>query len=220
MAPSYERWKVSGYRRDVLDQLPNGEWWPNGEKERVTVVTDPRGFTWEVVVEGGKVLALSARPHEGHRLTQTWLSAAPLGYLRDAASSFWREVDAGLEAPQGTSNATPVAAAISAASGELAELTRFVGTPTTEDFAEAWHNTPARQYERDATGAIRSAITRRDGLRRLYRRPNGQPVSLATIDAWTRRARDVGLIPPATTGSPRDTNAPGDSRRAAKKGSK
>ncbi|MGE3194105.1 MAG: hypothetical protein AB7K08_11635 [Microbacteriaceae bacterium] len=175
----------------------------------MTVITDPRGFTWEVVVEDGRVLALSARPHDGHRLTQTWLSAAPLGYLRDAATSFWREVDQATEDTDAAINMTATSEAISAASGEVADLVRHVGTPTSEDFAAAWHETPARRYERDETGSIRASVTRREALRQLFRRPNGQPVSLATIDAWTRDARDAGLIPAATTGSPRDPKTTG-----------
>lgn len=199
MAPSYERWTVSGYTRPVMDQLPNGEWWPDRDRsERVAVISDPRGWLWEVVVEGEKVEAITLRPVSGRKLDHRTLKAAPLGYLRDAAVSFWRSVDAELSERDDAINMTPVAEVIEAMSGEVAQV---LGKPTLEDFALEWTSTPKNPV------VAGRQTTRREALRQRYRRPDGTPVSLATIDAWTREARTRGLIEPATTG--RGNKTPG-----------
>jgi len=199
MAPSYERWTVSGYVRPVMDQLPSGEWWPDRDRiERVAVISDPRGWLWEVVVDGERVEAITLRPIAGRRIDQRALKAAPLGYLSDAAVSFWKSVDAGLGDRGGAVNVTPVTEVMEAASGEVAQV---FGKPPIEDFAREWAGTPKNPI------VAGRQTTRREALRQRYRRPDGTPVSLATIDAWTREARALGLIERATTG--RGNKTPG-----------
>jgi hypothetical protein len=203
MASSYKDWTVSGYVRPVMEQVPRtGEWTPSYEKERVCVITDPGDFLWEVVVESGRIASLTIQPSPGVALTQRKLSAVPLGYLRDAALSYWREVDSNLADLRGAANVTPEDAAMQGAAG-ASQL--MIGKPKPREFAVIWKSTPARQFDRKQN----VWVTRRDALRVLFRRPDGTPVSLATIDSWTRAARDLKLIEAATTGKPRDTKTTG-----------
>ncbi|HTL42309.1 MAG TPA: hypothetical protein VL294_12635 [Pseudolysinimonas sp.] len=177
-----------------MDQLPNGEWWPDRARlERVAVVTDPKGWTYEVVAENGRIEALTLRPPPGIKVTQRMLSGVPHGYLRDVAASYWRDVDDNLASPPGTVNVTPLTAALDAASGEVGP---FVGKPNMQDFARIWNATPARRFN----STTRKWEYRRAVLQTLYRRPNGSSVGPDTISAWTKEARDKKLIPPATTG--------------------
>lgn len=198
MTPSYEQWDVSGYTRPVFDQDPSGEWWPTGEQERVAVVSDPNGWLWEVVIEGERIASLTVRPPRGSRLTQRTLSATALGYLRDVATTYWRDVDAATADAGDAVNVTPLADALMGASGEAQ-----TGKPTPEEFAQAWLDTPTRQI------VGRERLPRRKALTRRFLRPDGTAVSEATIDKWTREARDLGLIEPAKTGAPRTTKTPG-----------
>jgi len=212
MAPSYKDWKVSGYLRPVMEQSLHGEWITSYEQERVCVISNPSEWLWEVVVDAGRIKSLTLQPRPGVTITQRKLSAVPLGYLRDVTESFWREVDRGLADMPGAVNVTPVSAAILAAGGEAEP---FTGKPTPEEFASLWNATPARRFDRKK----KVWITRRDALRLLFRRPNGTAVSLATIDTWTRDARDRGLIEAAKTGKPRETKTTGTAP-GTKKGTK
>lgn len=188
-----------------MDQLPSGEWWPDRDRlEQVAVISDESGWCWEVVVDGGRVTALTVRPPEGERVSPRALTGAPLGWLRDAAASYWREVDAAMAERGDAINVSSASDAIVSVGGAIEPS---VGRPTPEDFASAWKATPVRHL-RDGNW-----VTRREALRRRYRRPNGSAVALATIDKWTREARDLGLIEPARTGKPRvssSTDSPSD----------
>lgn len=157
----------------------------------MAVIADPLGWTWEVVVGDDRIEAVTVRPAPGRRLDQHVMKGTPLGYLRDAAISYWRAVDAELADPSGAINVTPVDAAMAAVDGDAA---RFVGKPTVAEFAEVWARTERNPV---INGKV---TTRRDALARYFRRPDGTAVSLATIDSWTRAAREAGLIDPATTG--------------------
>jgi hypothetical protein len=184
-----------------MDQLPSGEWWPTGQHDKVAVITDQRGWSYEVVVDMGLVVSLTINPAAKQRLTQGALRGTQLNYLRDAAVSFWQEVDAALadapatdRHPQGALNVLPVDVALLLASGEVGQLGHVVGKPSIGSFAATWNATPARAT---VEGKV---VTRREALRSRYRRPDGTKVSAATIDSWTREARDLGLIEAATTG--------------------
>lgn len=203
MAPSYEHWRVSGIIRPISEPSEDGEWSPTGEREQVAVITDDRGWVWEVVLDGSAVASLAVRPQGGGRLTQATLRGTQLSYLRDAAVSYWREVDSILADPEPSErhpeaaiNVTPVEVAMLVASGEIGELGTIVGKPNMGVFAAVWKSTPARAT---VEGKV---VTRREALRARYRRPDGSKVSAATIDSWVREARDLGLIGAPTTGRP------------------
>jgi hypothetical protein len=211
MTTSYKDWTVSGYPRDAMERQPSGVWERDRDRrENVTVISNPEGWVWEVVAESGQIVALTIRPPSGERLTQRKLSGVPLGYLRDVAISQWAEVDSALQDPPGMINVTPLSSALDGASGEPSQL---LGKPTPERFAQTWAAVPKRRFD----PATNTWITKRSALTGIFRRPNGTRVSETTIDAWTREARDLGLIEPATTGKPRtktpDKPLPGHTKK-------
>ncbi|HEY4237411.1 MAG TPA: hypothetical protein VGM45_08760 [Gaiellaceae bacterium] len=161
-----------------------------GAMEAVVMVSDPRGWTWEVTGDGDRLTSLTVIPHPGVRLDQKALALVPVGYLHDVAARYLaiveRAVDDGMR----------IEDALREADRAAGEVVTTDDAPTSEDFAAAWVSTPEV--------GVGERGTKRTGRRQALADRYG--VSVFTIDSWTRRARVEGLIPPVP-GKPRGRRA-------------
>ena len=179
MTPRYQKWRVWGFERDVLDHHDDGSA-SYLFSEVVVVVSEPTGWRWELVLRGEDIVALAVRHRQGLPVDMTVLRGTPLEDLARIAVVFLargRELwEDGL--PE----------ALSLAVAELAPpevRSALDGRPTDEEFAATWHETGPK---------LPDGTPRREALADRY------GVTPYAIDKWARRARDRGLIPPARTG--------------------
>lgn len=181
MTPSYQTWTVSGYMRPVFDQRARtDEWEPTGAHEPVVVVSDPRGWSWEITAENGQLTSVTVRPATGAHLDQRALSLVPVGYLRDVATTYLNDVERAFD------EGMRIEDAFREADRARGEVVTPDGSPSSEEFAEAWRATGRAEITERGT----ARIPRRDALAERY------GVSVYAIDKWTKRARDLGLIEP------------------------
>lgn len=182
MAPSIDKWQISGYFRRAYDYVEGGgEPVPLGGLEVVTVAHDPRGMEWHVTLNEDRS-ALASVEVRG-RIDQASLRSVSLSYLLSVAVSHakrldqvydeggWRLEDALEEAkenrprPQGDA-------------------------PTIEEVARVWNETPSTVFIKE--GQTKS--------RREYLAEDLWYVSPTTVDRWTRKAREAGLIKRSAAG--------------------
>lgn len=187
MTPSYRKWTVRGYMRPVIEWDPDGVPFPAGHHEPVVVVFDPRGWEWHVTTEDGRLTSLVIR---GEDVDQKALRTVPVSYLREIAETYRGHVE------QSIRDGMPLGDALADAEADPGQTRRKGDPPSVEEFAASWHETPATQTRPGGR------TTRRQALATRYH------VSPERVDQWTRAARDTGLIPPAKTGRPRQTDAP------------
>lgn len=211
MTRSYTNWTVTSYSRPEYDHTGDGEPFATGGREEVVRVSDPRGWVWEVVMDGETIAALTITG----RIDQNALRIIPLGYLAEVAASHLREVahqmGHGAGAGEGVVNVTPEWVARDAAANNSGTLTRRGDPPTPEQFAQAWRETAAVAFRE----GNRERVTRRQALAERF------AVSVYRVDQWTRAARDQGLIPardPKTGGAPRQHQATSGKTARANRG--
>lgn len=183
MTPSYQTWMVSGYMRPVFEQSARtSEWEPAHYSEPVVVVSDPRGWLWEVTAEHGQLTSISVRPAPGAALDQRALSLVPVGYLRDVAATYLADVERAFD------EGMRIEDAFREADRARGEVVTPDGSPSPEAFAEAWQAVGRAEV----TEVGRARVPRRDALAERY------GVSVYAIDKWTKRARALGLIEPVS----------------------
>jgi hypothetical protein len=193
MTPLYRKWKVSGYMRAVMDQVPRtDEWVDTREREPVVVVSDPDGTVWEVTAENGQLTSLTVRG----AISQRSLAHVPLLYLLDVATTYLDTVQRGWD------SGARLEDALREADIEQGKVVHSKET-NLANFATVWKATPARRI----TDAGTKATPRRELLADHF------GVSVYTIDNLTKRAREAELIPAATTG--RGNTKATDAKRAS-----
>lgn len=179
MTPRYQKWRVAGYERDVLDYHDDGSRSLLGT-ELVVVIAEPTGWTWQLVMKGEDIAVLTVRHRRGLPVDMTVLRGTPLDDLARIAAIFLTR------AKELWEDGLPEALSLTVAELTPGEVRRSLDRkPTDEEFARAWHETGPR---------LPDGSPRRKALAARF------AVSPYTIDKWTSRARDRGLIPPAKTG--------------------
>ncbi len=189
---SYKRWQVTGYRRDVIDYDQDGTAFPTGARETVSVIIDgPRRF--EVVLDqDGQISELTISG--GGPVTPEVLRRVPVSYLADAARGIENSFEEGKD--DGLSDAAAIATIGVAGVDEGESDPGRDGPPTPEEFASAWHRTPASIITAEG-----KRVTRRQALANQF------SVTVWTVDKWSRAARDRGLISKDRPGAPRGSGA-------------
>lgn len=189
---SYERWAVTPYQREARRFDPDADalipWGP----EDVVFISDPRGWSWEVVLTPDRRAIESLTIHG--TVTAEVLKATPVGYLVEVAASALARRDAAM---------SPPGAHLDDAMREAASAPGMVALegdpPTLEAFAQVFEACPPFLVTADGT-----RITRRVQLAQQF------GVSKYAVDKWTRKARDAGLI------APPDPSAGGRKRQTRK----
>lgn len=167
--------------RPVFDQAAStDEWEPAGYSEPVIFVSDPRGWSWEVTAEEGQLTSITVRPARGATLDQRAMSLVPVGYLLDVAKTYLEDVQRAWD------EGMRVEDAFREADRARGEVVTSDGSPSPEAFAEEWRS--LGRVEVGNAGTKRTP--RRDALADRY------GVTVYTIDKWTKRARELGLIKP------------------------
>jgi len=167
--------------RPVFEQnAVSHEWEPTRTSEPVVVVSDPRGWSWEITADAGQLASVTVRPAPGVVLDQRALSLVPVGYLRDVAITYLADVE------RAWNEGMRIEDALREADRARGEVMTVDGSPTPEAFAAAWQAVGRAEITDRGTGRI----PRREALADRY------GVTVYAIDKWTKRARALGLLEP------------------------
>lgn len=197
MASILESLTVRVYTRRATDWTSEGERFDLGFTEPVVRIEARDGRVWELILSGGEVTEVTVK---GPALDQAAIvNGVPMDTLTRVARAHLAAVESHREVE---GDITPLAVSLLAGSGPAR-----TGTPTLEEFAEAWHDTPEFQEDPE-TGEL---LSKRQSLARRW----SDEVSVYAIDKWTREARQRGLIPPVKGGKrgpKRTPESPGSDR--------
>lgn len=187
MEPRYRNWRVTGYQRDRRTGARPGS------KEEVVVIVEPKGWQWELVMDGDDIEAFGVRHEEGLPVDRLVVNHVSLRDLALMASAF-------LGRAQGNwDDGFDAQVSMSMAELKPGDVRSLDGSPDDEEFAHAW---------KEVGPKLPDGTPRRKALAHQFN------VSVYTIDKWTQRVRDArpDLIPPARTGRGHRTPLPGQLR--------
>lgn len=178
--------------RPVYDYDSHGVRFDTGEREEVVVIFLPDGTRYEVAVDDGsgdvRITSLLVRPAPGGEADHAALRQIPLRTLAEVAAGHLDEFHSHREEGLPT-----FAAAIEASAVGEEEPRRRGSRPDLRAFAAQWKATRSRTLTEDGR-----VLPKRKALAEHY------GVKEATIDLWTRLARDVELLPHTRMGRPRN----------------
>lgn len=184
MNSAFKKWQVViDPRRPAYEyDSKGGRVRAHGEEREVAVLFTPSGAIYEVTVTddetgAAQITSLTIHPAPGEVIDHAALRHLPLRTIAEVAAGHLDRYHDHRE----DGDSREVAAALASATEEPAERRR--SRPDLSTFAARWHATRARAKTGDG-----QVTGRRDALALHY------GVKPATIDLWTRLARDEGLI--------------------------